>query len=174
MEDGRAAFSSTIATIKLEWKRNRSHQRSQVSLVLLRVTQYLHAAPIPVRVLAFPTTLVYRLLVEWCFGIEVPWRTQIGAGLRIYHGTGLVLNKDAVLGRNVALRQGVTLGHNAPGSGSPTLEDDVEVGPNAVLLGAITVGAGAVIGAGAVVLEDVPPGALAVGNPAVARTRGSE
>ena len=108
----------------------------------------------------------YRLIVTYGMGIEIPWRTRIGPGLRVYHGVGLVINDHTTLGRDVTLRQGVTIGHSKSGGGCPTVEDEVEFGANAIALGPITIGRGAIVGAGAVVTKDVPAGARVVGNPA--------
>lgn len=108
----------------------------------------------------------HRFLSEFVLQMELRPRTSVGPGLRIHHGFGLVVNDHAVIGSNVVLRNGVTIGHARPGGGSPRLEDGVEVGAGASVIGEITVGRSAVIGAGAVVVADVPTGSIAVGNPA--------
>ena len=110
--------------------------------------------------------LVYLVVVEWTWGIEIPWSTRIGAGLRIFHGTGIVVNDQSRIGRSVVLHQGVCLGAQTGGGPCPVLQDGVHVGAAAMILGGVVVGTGARIGAGAVVIADVPPGAVAVGNPA--------
>lgn len=111
---------------------------------------------------------------HWCqsSGIDLPVRTQIGPGLAIFHGWGVVINEHARLGANVTLFQGVTIGQgdriDADGqrrTGYPVLEDEVWVGPNALIVGAVTIGRGARILGGAVVHFDVPAGALVGGNP---------
>jgi serine O-acetyltransferase len=74
---------------------------------------------------------------------------------------------DTVIGDDVVIRNGVTLGLRRTGErGAPTLGNRVDVGAGAKILGKIHIGDGAVIGANAVVLKDVPAGALAVGIPA--------
>lgn len=113
-----------------------------------------------------PLLVVYRVIVEWVFGVELSWNTQVGPGLKIFHGVGLVVNDNTIIGRNVALRHGVTIGHSRAGGGSPIIGDGVDIGANACILGPIRIGHDAVIGAGAVVVTDVPPGATVVGNPA--------
>jgi serine O-acetyltransferase len=81
---------------------------------------------------------------------------------------GIVIGETAVIGDDVTLYQGVTLGGTgkARGKRHPTLGNDVTVGAGAKILGAVTIGDGARIGGGTVVLKDVPPHTTAVGVPA--------
>jgi putative colanic acid biosynthesis acetyltransferase WcaB len=118
-------------------------------------------------ILAQPIGILYRVLFTWLLGIELPWRTRVGSGLKIYHGVGLVINDDVVLGNSVTLRNGVTLGHRFPGDGVPVIGDRVEVGANAVIIGGVRIGNDARIAPGALVLTDIPAGGVAVGNPAI-------
>ncbi len=100
-------------------------------------------------------------------GIEIHPGAQVGEGLFIDHGSGVVIGETAVLGRNVTLYQGVTLGGTGKETGKrhPTLEDNVVVGAGAKVLGPFTVGENAKVGAGAIVLKEVPPNSTVVGNP---------
>ena len=79
----------------------------------------------------------------------------------------MVIGETTVIGDNVTLYQGVTLGGTGKDVGKrhPTLGNDVVVGAGAKVLGPFTVGAGSKIGAGAVVLKEVPPNCTVVGNP---------
>jgi serine O-acetyltransferase len=126
-----------------------------------RVAHALHAAGVPF----VPRTVaaVSRLAT----GIEIHPAAEIGRGLLIDHGTGVVVGETARIGAGVTLYQGVTLGGTgfATGKRHPTLGDDVTVGSGAKLLGPITVGRGAKIGANSVVVHDVPPDSTVVGNP---------
>ena len=101
-------------------------------------------------------------------GIEIHPGAEIGEGLFIDHGAGVVIGETAIIGDNCTLYQGVTLGGTGKETGKrhPTLGDGVMVGAGAKLLGNFTVGDGAKIAAGAVVLGDVPAEATAVGIPA--------
>jgi serine O-acetyltransferase len=100
-------------------------------------------------------------------GIEIHPAAQIGAGLFIDHGMGVVIGETADIGEDVTLYQGVTLGGTgfATGKRHPTVQDNVTIGAGATLLGPITVGHGSKIGAGSVVIHDVPPHSTVVGNP---------
>src|SRR5918997_810441 len=99
--------------------------------------------------------------------IEIHPSAEIGDGLFIDHGTGVVIGETAEVGDNVTMYQGVTLGGTgfATGKRHPTVEDNVTIGSGAKLLGPITIGHGAKIGANAVVIHDVPPNSTLAGNP---------
>ncbi|HTH15249.1 MAG TPA: serine O-acetyltransferase [Magnetospirillum sp.] len=101
-------------------------------------------------------------------GIEIHPGATIGRRFFIDHGTGVVIGETAIIGDDVTLYHGVTLGGTSlhKGKRHPTLEDGVIVGSGAQVLGPITVAKGARIGANAVVLTDVPPGVTMVGIPA--------
>lgn len=117
-----------------------------------------------------PVMVLYRVVVEWVLCLELVPGTIVGAGLKIEHGFALVVNKRAVLGRNVHLRHSTTIGCVKLADGSqgpsPVIGDNVEIGANCVILGGIAIGEGARVGAGSVVVKDVPPYAVVVGNPA--------
>ena len=118
------------------------------------------------RLISIPFVIAHRVLTEVVLGIELRPKTSVGAGLAIYHGTGLVVNDHAKIGANVVLRNGVTIGHQFAGGGSPRIADGVEVGASALIIGDIQIGEGAVIGAGAVVVKSVEPYTSVGGNPA--------
>jgi serine O-acetyltransferase len=101
-------------------------------------------------------------------GVEIHPGARIGRRLFIDHGAGVVIGETAVVGDDVTLYQGVTLGGTGKGEGRrhPTLLDGVFVGSNAAVLGNITVGERSRVGAGSVVLRDVPPDSTVVGVPA--------
>ena len=117
-----------------------------------------------------PLSFIYKLLKiasQIVSGIDLPCETRIGRRLKFEHFGGIIISGDAVLGDDVVVRNGVTIGLRRTGQrGSPVIGNRVDIGAGAKLLGAITIGDDAVIGANAVVLRDVPAGALAVGIPA--------
>lgn len=100
-------------------------------------------------------------------GIEIHPGATIGKGLFIDHGSGVIIGETAIIGNNVTLYQGVTLGGTGKEKGKrhPTLEDNVMVSAGAKILGSFTIGANSKIGAGAVVLKEVPPNCTVVGVP---------
>ena len=101
-------------------------------------------------------------------GVEIHPAAQIGKGLCIDHGTGIVIGETTVIGDNCLLYQGVTLGGTGKDTGKrhPTLGNNVMVGCGAKILGPFTIGDHAKIAANAVVLEEIPPHSTAVGVPA--------
>lgn len=100
-------------------------------------------------------------------GIEIHPGATIGKGLFIDHGSGVIIGETAVIGNNVTLYQGVTLGGTGKEQGKrhPTLKDNVMVSAGAKILGSFTIGENSKIGAGSVVLEEVPPNCTVVGVP---------
>jgi serine O-acetyltransferase len=108
-----------------------------------------------------------RALVQMTTGIDLPCEATVGRRLRIEHFGGIIVSGDAVIGDDVVLRHGVTLGlKRTHERGAPRIGNRVDIGAGAKILGPVTIGDDAVIGANAVVLRDVPPGAMAVGIPA--------
>lgn len=110
-------------------------------------------------------------------GIEIHPGAQIGKGLFIDHGMGVVIGETTQIGDNCTLYQGVTLGGTGKDVGKrhPTLGSNVMVGAGAKVLGPITIHDNARIAAGAVVLQEVPEGATAVGVPAqIVRVNGEK
>lgn len=123
--------------------------------------------------------LIPRMLTEMAHsetGIDIHPGAQIGESFTIDHGTGVVIGETCIIGRNVKLYQGVTLGaksfpldeHGNPIKGiprHPILEDDVVVYSNATILGRITIGRGAVIGGNIWITHDVPAGMQVIQAP---------
>ncbi|MBF0494339.1 MAG: serine O-acetyltransferase [Candidatus Omnitrophica bacterium] len=104
---------------------------------------------------------------KWLTGIEIHPGATIGRGLFIDHGMGVVIGETSVIGDNVTLFQGVTLGGTGKEKGKrhPTIGNNVVVGAGAKVLGNITIGNDVSIGANAVVLRDVPDNSTVVGVP---------
>jgi serine O-acetyltransferase len=100
-------------------------------------------------------------------GIEIHPGARIGRRLFIDHGLGVVIGETAIVGDDVTLYQGVTLGGTGKEHGKrhPTIEDEVVIGGGAKVLGNITVGRNCRIGAGSVVLRNVPENSTVVGVP---------
>jgi serine O-acetyltransferase len=126
-----------------------------------RLAHALHEAGVPL----LPRLISH--LTRFLTGIEIHPGAQIGEGLFIDHGMGLVIGETAVIGDDCQLMQDVTLGGTSTRREKrhPTLASHVTVGAGAKLIGAITVGDYARIGAGSVVVTNVPPYSTVVGVP---------
>lgn len=100
-------------------------------------------------------------------GIEIHPGATLGRRFFIDHGMGVVIGETTIIGDDVTLYQGVTLGGTGKERGKrhPTLDDRVVVGVGAAVLGDVTIGAGSRVGGGAVVVGDVPPDCTVVGIP---------
>jgi len=107
-------------------------------------------------------------LSRFLTGIDIHPGARIGKGFFIDHGAGVVIGETAVIGDNVTLYQGVTLGGTGKEKGKrhPTIDDNVTIGAEAIVLGNITIGDSSRIGAGALVTKSVCPDCTVVGNPA--------
>ncbi len=99
--------------------------------------------------------------------IDIHPGATIGENVFIDHGIGVVIGETAIIGNNVTIYQGVTLGGVSlnPGKRHPTIEDDVTIGAGAKILGDIVIGKESRIGANSVVVKDVPPYSTVVGIP---------
>ena len=113
---------------------------------------------------------VWAHFSRWITGIEIHPGATIGRNLFIDHGMGVVIGQTAIIGDNVTMYHGVTLGGKGgaekPVKRHPTIEDGAIIGAGAQILGDITVGKNAKVGASSIVTGDVPAGCTVVGNPA--------
>jgi serine O-acetyltransferase len=131
------------------------------AITVHRVVHALWKAKVPI-LPRFIAELVHRAT-----GIDIHPGATIGRGFFIDHGTGVVIGGTAIIGDNVTIYQGVTLGGTslAHTKRHPTLGNNVTVGSGAAVLGDITIGDNVKIGANSVVVKDVPPNSTVVGIP---------
>lgn len=101
------------------------------------------------------------------YGLEIPWKTQIGEGFYLGHAFNITVNPSAEIGRNCNIHKGVTIGQENRGKrkGAPTIGDDVWIGVNATIVGSIKVGSDVLIAPGAYVNCEVPDHSIVLGNP---------
>ena len=104
------------------------------------------------------SALIVACLNRVLTAVEIPPSVEIGPGLVIMHGTGIVVHPHARLGANCAIFQHVTIGSAVEHGGAPRIGDGVTIYTGACLFGEIDVGDGARIGANTVVMRDVAPG----------------
>jgi serine acetyltransferase len=108
----------------------------------------------------------YRVFVVMLLGVDLPANTAVGPRLALFHPQGIVVHPDSVIGADVNLLHGVTIGITRPGTGAPKIGDGVELGAGCAVIGDIEIGERARVGANAVVVKSVPPWAVVAGNPA--------
>lgn len=115
-----------------------------------------------------PLALYLQSLVAETFSVDIHPAASIGGGIMIDHATGLVVGETAIIGDNVSMLHGVTLGGSGRSAGQrhPRVGHGVLIAVGAKLLGDICIGAGAKIGAGSLVLETVPAHSTVAGVPA--------
>ena len=111
--------------------------------------------------------LMYRMSRK--YGLEISCNAKIGPGLYLGHPYNITVAEDVVIGKNVNLHKGCTIGRENRGSrkGLPTLGDNVFVGINAVIVGDVNIGSDVVIAPNAFVNFDVPDHSVVIGNPGV-------
>lgn len=163
-----------IASIKADWAANRQNPKAQIVLLIFRIAHEFavrkHSGGRIVWALGVPVLIAYRVLIEWILCIELPAKTKVGPGIKIFHGQGLVVNDHTTIGSNCVLRHCTTIGCSMLPDGSqgpsPVIGNNVEIGSNVVIIGGVEIGDNSVIGAGAVVVKDIPSSVVVVGNPA--------
>jgi len=126
-----------------------------------RLARRLHLRGVPL----LPEVL--RKVIYYLHSSHIPYEAEIGEGSELgYGGIGVVIHRDAKLGRYCLISQQVTVSGRSGIEGVPVIGDYVRIGAGAKILGDIRIGDFAVIGANAVVLQDVPAGAVVAGVPA--------
>jgi serine O-acetyltransferase len=123
------------------------------------------------KIFSFIYKILYKL-VQVISGIELPCEAEIGKNFIIDHFGGVIVSGYAKIGDNCRIRNGVVIGlKNTEAPGAPEIGHNVDIGAGAKVLGKIKIGNNVLIGANAVVITDVPDNSIAVGVPAVIKTR---
>ncbi|MCK0090492.1 hypothetical protein MWU77_06795 [Rhodococcus sp. F64268] len=150
------AMASNRHVLRTDLYANRNSAKGRVVMRLFRIGQ---ALPPGLRRFYHP---FYYCVVDIVMGISLPLQTEVGPGLILRHGQGVVISWKSRIGAECEIHQNVTLGEKD--GAAPQLGNNVTIGANAVLLGGVVIGNGAHVGAGTVVLSDVPQGAIAIGR----------
>ena len=163
-----------VKTLKLLWQcltvelRENYMWKSKLIVLLFRCANYLANKPKCTWIITFPFFIFYILIVEWLLGIEIPIKTAIGKGLKIYHGVGLVINGYSKIGENFTVRHCVTIGNKVLNDGSlsnsPVIGNNVELGASACIIGGITIGDNVKVGAGTVINKNIADNITVVGK----------
>jgi putative colanic acid biosynthesis acetyltransferase WcaB len=153
-----------ISYLSQDFSNNKHNTKGKIITFFFRIGNYA-VQKYWLKIIFTPYLIFYKLVFEWIFCIEIPYNTKIDAGLMIYHGFGIVINKQSIIGKNVKIRQNTTIGNSKNGGKSPIIEDNVDIGANCVIIGEIIIGNHSIIGAGSVINKSIPPFSVVVGNP---------
>lgn len=148
---------------RFEW-----NEPSFVYVVVYRMARKIREMPncfFPIKILLNIIVVPIYAFFSIFMGISIPRGAQIGAGLRIYHFGGIVINPKAIIGENFSIHQEVTIGVKNSYFDQVIIGDNCTIGAGAKVLGNIKIGNNVTIGANAVVMCDVPDNSIAVGVP---------
>lgn len=152
-----------------DWKANKFSFKGRMILFLFRLFSLINSNKIT-KIVFYPIIFIYRIIVEWIFGIEINLNTKVGKNFKLFHGQSLVINGTSTIGENCLFRNSITIGSKILEDGTntkaATIGNNVEVGSNTVIIGDIKIGNNVVIGAGSVVIKDIPDNVIIAGNPA--------
>ncbi len=152
-----------------DWKINSGNAKGRIITSCYRLAFLIRHNKL-LTVLFFFYLIMYRLIIEWCFGTELSWNMNAGQNLKIYHGQSLIINGETKIGSNCTLRNSTTIGNKQTLDGSytkcPDIGNNVDIGANVCIIGDIKIGDNVIIGAGTVVVKDIPANSVVVGNPA--------
>ena len=135
---------------------------SRIVVIIYLLAYKLHQLHIPI-----VPEVINRVLVRLLFSCYVGLGAQLGKNVRLgYGGLGVVIHKKVIIGDNVVVGAGVTLGGTPRKYGVPVVGDNCIIYNGAQVIGPVTIGNNCIVGANAVVLEDVPDNAIVAGVPA--------
>jgi serine acetyltransferase len=115
-----------------------------------------------VSIILLPLAFYYRLMTnKYC--IDITTDTRIGAGFKLNHAYGIVINKRTTIGDNVYIAHNVTIGSN--GNGFPKIGNNVTIFPGSIIIGDITIGDNVIVGAGSLVVKSIAANTTVGGHP---------
>ena len=153
-----------------DFNANQNNIKGQIILIIFRLVSFSKNNSF-LFLLLLPLNIFYRVVIEWIIGCEIPYKTEIGEGVKLYHGHALVINDGTKIGKNCTIRHSTTIGNKQLVDGSysrcPIIGNNVDIGSNVVIIGPITIGDNVTIGAGSVVVKDIVSNSIVAGNPAI-------
>lgn len=151
-----------------DWKANRGNVKGRFVMFCFRFAHFLRTNKV-LLILSLPYLIAHKVFFDWFMNIDIPIKVKIGKSCTIYHGHGLVINADTIIGDHCVIRHTTTIGNKMKSdgsySGSPVIGNNCDIGAHVILLGEVRVGDNVTIGAGSVITKDIPSNAIAYGNP---------
>jgi serine acetyltransferase len=127
-----------------------------------RILNHYHKNKI-ISILLLPLAVYYRLMTnKYCIDLTV--NTNIGAGFKLNHSYGIVVNQRTIIGDNVYIAHNVTIG-SAGTNKFPKIGNNVTIFPGSIIIGDVTIGDNVTIGAGSLVVKDIPSDTVVGGHP---------
>lgn len=157
----------TITILKKDKEGNRGNSKGLVFILLFRMSHFFATGNTVLRIIGLPVRIFYKIFVRWILGIDIPDKTTIGGGFCVWHGQGLIIHGDCIIGEFVSVRHNTTIGQKRDDGGVPVIGNHVNISTQCVIIGEITIGDHCQIGACSLINKNVPPHSLAYGNPFV-------
>lgn len=143
----------------------RGNHKGLLFIICFRIAHFVSKYKIT-KIFLFPVWILYRIVFNWIFGIDISEHASIGRNFVLWHGIGTIIHPNAIIGDNVTMRHNTTIGNAKDRGGAPIIGNNVNIGCNVVIIGEITIGENVIIGAGTVITKSIPSNVVVVGNPA--------
>ena len=156
-----------LQTLKKDFKANRGNSKGVIFVLFFRVSHFFATGNILFKIIGFPIRVAYKFLVRWVLGIDIPDKTKIGGGFCVWHGQGLIIHGDCIIGEFVSVRHNTPIGQKRDDGGVPSIGNNVNISTQCVIIGEISIGDNCQIGACSLINKSVPSNSLAYGNPFV-------
>ena len=152
--------------IKLDKKVNKNNGKGYFIAKSYRTANYLYnSTSLILRPIKWLYLKYYNFYIVGIMGIEIPYSTKIGHSMEVWHATGIVINPETIIGNNLLIRHGVTIGNKYVGSKCPNIGNNVDIGCNSIIIGDVKIGDFVTIGAGTIITKTIPSNSIVYGNP---------
>lgn len=141
-----------------------------IYLYIFRISSFFTKSKF-LKIIGFPIRLFYYFLFQWVLGFDVSDTTKIGKSFNIYHGFGITIHRDVVIGDFVKIRQLTTIGNSKTKGGVPIIGNYVDIGAHCIIIGDIVIGDHVSIGAGSIVTKSIPSNSIVYGSPLITKKK---